>query len=298
MRKTGCGGAPWLIFLIFTLMTPLVSHGLKLRRPLAFFDLETTGTSLSSDRIIEFSVVKALPGGETRIYTQKVNPTVPIPLASSLIHGIYDEDVRDCPTFAQVAHELAKFLLNCDLAGFNMLKFDLPLLIEEFYRAGVNFEYSQAQLIDAQKVFHLMEPRNLSAAFQFYTGKPMDTLGAAHSAEVDTIATLMVFDEQVKRYMGRTCEEPGRGTKVVLNDDMDTYHKLTSHKVVDLAGRFTYNQQGRVVFNFGKHKDKPVDEVLNREPSYYDWMMQGDFPRETKERLAEIKRNMRAPSLF
>lgn len=269
-------------------------HYLKIKKPLAFFDLETTGVNPVTDRIVEIAIVKAMPNGELVTKVWKVNPTIPIPLEASAIHGIYDKDVANEPTFKQLAKTVEQFLEGADLAGFNICKFDIPMLVEEFLRADVNFEVSNRKIADAQKIFHLMEPRTLSAAYKFYCGNDITSLGGnAHSAEIDTLATYHVLNEQIKRYEGQSIKDSvsGRVWTPVAND-METLHQLSTSNTVDLAGRMAYNAKGEAVFTFGKHKDRPVSEVLQKEPSYYDWMMKGDFPLETKRRLTELKLKM------
>lgn len=259
---------------------------LNLKIPLCFFDLETTGINITQDRILEIAVIKVMPNGEVLRKSNVVNPTVPIPAESTAIHGISEADVKDKPTFKEVAKDYAKFFEGADLAGFNILKFDVPMLVEEFLRAGVEFDYSRKKLIDAQKIFHLMEKRSLSAAFKFYCSKDMTD---AHSAEADTQATLDVLYAQIERYENQEVTD-GLGKKIgVIKNDMEVLNKLTASDLVDLAGRITRNQKGEPVFNFGKHKNKPVLQVFKEEPSYYDWMMNGDFPMDTKRRLTEIK---------
>lgn len=262
-----------------------MQHNLKLKKPLAFFDLETTGVNVVKDRIVEISIAKAMIDGSVEIKTKRINPTIPIPLEVSLIHGIYDEDIADAPTFKNIAKSMAAFLEGCDLAGFNSNKFDIPMLVEEFLRADVEFEVKNRRMIDAQRIFHMMEPRNLSAALKFYCDK--DLVGA-HSAEADTIATLEILDAQIVRYEGRVAlDENGKEYSPIVND-MDVLHKLTATNLVDFAQRMTY-KGGVEVFNFGKHANKPVLDVLKAEPSYYDWIMKGDFPLDTKRKLTEIK---------
>lgn len=259
---------------------------LHLRKPLAFFDLETTGTNISTDRIIEISVVKAMPNGETITKTNKVNPQMPIPLETSHIHGIYDEDVASAPPFKNIAKEYAKFLEGCDLAGFNIIRFDVPVLVEEFLRVDFNFDISTRRLVDAQKIFHLMEKRSLSAAYKFYCGKDLTN---AHSAEADTLATFEVLKAQVEKYDGQEVTD-NLGNKLgVISNDMQVLHDLTSTNMVDLAGRIVFNTENIECFNFGKHKGKAVTVIFEKEPSYYDWMMKGDFPLDTKKKLTEIK---------
>jgi DNA polymerase III subunit epsilon len=259
---------------------------IKLNNPLCIFDLETTGTNISQDKIVEIAVVKLMPSGERITKRHLVNPGIPIPPSSSAIHKIFDEDVKDKPHFKELAKEYAKFMEGCDLSGFNVLKFDIPILAEEFLRAGVEFDFSKRRVIDAQKIFHVMEKRTLSAAYKFYCEKDLDD---AHSAEADALASIDVLLAQLEKYDGKAVTD-GQGKKIgVINSDMDHLHQLFSSDVVDLAGRFVKNEKGEVVFNFGKHKNKTVKEVLKSEPSYYDWMMQGDFPLDTKRRLTEIK---------
>jgi len=259
---------------------------LNLKIPLCFFDLETTGINVSQDRILEIAVIKVMPNGELIKKSNVINPTIPILPESTAIHGISNEDVKDKPTFKEVAKEYAKFFEGADLAGFNILKFDVPVLVEEFLRADVEFDYSRKKLIDAQKIFHMMEKRNLSAAFKFYCDKDMTD---AHSAEADTQATMEVLFAQIERYENQEVTD-GLGKKVgEVQNNMDVLHKLTASNLIDLAGRIIRNEKDEAVFNFGKHKGKAVLQVLKDEPSFYDWMLKGDFPLDTKRRLTEIK---------
>lgn len=259
---------------------------LNLKNPLAFFDLETTGINISSDRIVEISVLKISPNGEEERRTDLINPGMPIPPESSMIHGIYDKDVENAPSFREIAKNLANFLKGCDLAGFNILKFDVPMLVEEFLRADVSFDISKRKLLDAQKIFHLMEKRNLSAAYKFYCNKTLDN---AHSAEADTQATYEIFKRQIELYNGQTVEDMQGNKLGVIENDMDTIHNITFQNVVDLAGRMVLNEEGIEIFNFGKHKGKSVAEVLDKEPMYYDWIQKNDFTLDTKRKLTEIK---------
>jgi len=259
---------------------------LKLKNPLVVFDLETTGIKISSDRIIEYSFIKLMPDGVKEIRTQRLNPTIPIPIESSLSHGMYDKDVADQPTFKSIAKELAKWLEGCDLAGFNVIRFDVPMLVEEFLRVDINFETKNKKLIDAQRIFHMMEKRTLSAAYKFYCNKELE---GAHGAEADTLATLSVLEAQVAKYENETVTN-NLGKEIgVITNNMDVLHQLTFDKMVDLAGRLVYNHDDIAVFNFGKHKGKPVTAVFEKEPSYYDWMMKGDFTQDTKRRLTELR---------
>ncbi|WP_416438895.1 exonuclease domain-containing protein [Phnomibacter sp. MR] len=249
---------------------------LSLTRPLAFIDLETTGINMSSDRIVEIAIVKISPDGSKQVKRKLINPEMVIPQASIDVHGITNEMVKDAPTFKQAGNEIKQFLENCDLAGYNSNKFDIPLLVEEFLRAGQDFNVDGRKLVDVQKVFHMMEPRTLSAAYKFYCSKELEN---AHSAEVDATATWEVLDAQVARYpqIGNTVESILKA----VGDDA----------IVDFARRMII-QEGKIVFNFGKHKGKVVEDVLRMERSYYDWMMQGDFPQHTKQKLTEILHKM------
>lgn len=245
---------------------------LQLKKPLAIIDLETTGTNLGTDRIVEIAIVKVLPDGSKSIKRKIINPEKPIPKASSDIHGITDEMVKDAPTFKQVAHELKQVLDGCDIAGYNSNRFDIPLLMEEFLRVEVDFDMRGRKLLDVQKIFHLMEQRTLGAAYKFYCNKNLE---GAHGAEVDASATYEILQAQLERY-------PSLGTTVdsilkAIGDDV----------IVDFARRFVM-ENGVEVFNFGKHKSRPVVDVLKSEPQYYDWMMKGDFPQHTKQKLTEI----------
>lgn len=247
---------------------------LKLNRPLAFFDLETTGVNVAKDRIVEISILKAFPDGSTKLYTKRVNPGMPIPPDSSAIHGIYDEDVKDEPLFKEIAHEVANFIKDADLAGYNCRNFDVPLLMEEFLRVGVDFDMKSRRIVDVQNIFHKKEERTLSAAYRFYCDKNLDN---AHSAEADTVATYEILKAQLQRYND-------------LENDvrfLDEYS--TRNRNIDFAGCFSVNDDGVEIFNFGKHKGKPILEVLEREPSYYNWMMDADFPQYTKKVLTEIR---------
>mgnify|MGYP000250483164 CR=1 FL=1 len=259
---------------------------LNLKNPLCFFDLETTGTNITHDRIIEIAVIKLMPNGETLRKSNLVNPGIPIPAESSVFHGIYDEDVRDKPTFKELAREYARFIEGADLAGFSIVKMDVPMLVEEFIRAGVDFDYQRKKIVDAQKIFHLMEKRTLSAAYRFYMNKD---LADSHAAEADAEASMEVLLAQISRYDGQPVTDPS-GKKIgEIRNDVELLGKLVSDDLVDLAGRMIKNEKGEETFNFGKHRGKKVTEVLKSEPAYYDWMMNGDFPQDTKRKLTEIK---------
>lgn len=259
---------------------------LNLRNPICFFDLETTGINITRDRIIEIAVIKVMPNGEMHRKTNLVNPGIPIPAESSMFHGIYDEDVKDKPTFKELAKEYAKFIEGADLSGFSILKMDVPMLVEEFLRAGVDFDYQRKKIIDAQKIFHLMEKRTLSAAYRFYINKELQE---SHTAEADAEASMEVLLAQVEKYDGQDVTDIS-GKKIgEIKNDMEVLGKLISADMVDLAGRMIKNEKGEEIFNFGKHKNKKVTAVFKEEPAYYDWMMNGDFPQDTKRKLTEIK---------
>ncbi len=248
---------------------------LNLKNPLVFFDLETTGINITRDRIVEISVLKVHPNGKEETKTRRINPEMPIPPESTAIHGITDEDVKDCPTFKQVAKSFADLLEGCDMAGFNSSRFDVPMLTEEFLRAGVDFDTDKKKFVDVQIIFHRKEQRTLEAAYAFYCNKKLEN---AHSAEADVIATYEVLKSQLDRYND-------------LENDINFLSKEYSsfNNNVDLAGRIIFNDKGVEVFNFGKHRGKSVTEVLNKEPSYYSWMMDGDFPRNTKQVLTKLR---------
>lgn len=260
---------------------------LQLKKPIAFFDLETTGVNVATDRIVEISILKINPDGTQEIKTRKLNPTVPIPLEASLVHGIYDKDVENEPTFKAVAKSLADFFGNADLGGFNSNKFDVPLLMEEFLRADVNFDIDVRQLVDVQNIFHQMEKRTLSAGYQFYCGKNLDN---AHSAEADTTATFEILEAMLDKYKDTEIEDAeGKKIKPIVNDMSRLAEFSRRGKNVDLMGRIVENEEGIPAFNFGKYKGVTVQQVLEENPSYYSWMMNGDFPLYTKKVLEKIK---------
>ena len=247
---------------------------LNLKRPLVFFDLETTGVDTAKDRIVEISMVKVMPDGEEIVRTRLINPQMHIPEDATAVHGITDEDVKDQPTFAQIAKSLSQFIEGCDFGGFNSNRFDLPMLVEEFLRAGVDVDFKNRKFIDVQNIFHKMEQRTLVAAYKFYCNKDLTD---ALSAEADTRATYEVLKAQLDRYSE-------------LQNDVAALAEFSSRgETVDYAGRIVYNDKGEEVFNFGKYKGVKVSEVFQREPSYYDWMMNGDFPLYTKKVITEIR---------
>lgn len=259
---------------------------LILKRPLAIFDLETTGVNVATDRIVEISILKVMPNGSEEVKTLRLHPEMPIPLESSMVHGIYDEHVADSPTFKQAANEIADFIGDADLAGFNSNRFDIPLLMEEFLRVDHPFDIESRFFVDVQNIFHQMEQRTLKAAFRFYCDGDLEN---AHSAEADVAATYEVLKAQIARYEGQEWQNKAGEKSTPVKNDIEALHEFTNiNKVVDFAGRIVYNKEGVEVFSFGKHKGKPVEEVFRSEPSYYSWMMQGDFPKYTKKCLEKI----------
>ncbi len=247
---------------------------LKLKRPIIFFDLETTGVDTVHDRIVEISLVKIGVDGEKVVKTRRINPEMSIPPEATAVHGITDEDVAGEPTFRQIAKSLAQFIEGCDFGGFNSNRFDLPMLVEEFMRAEVEVDFKRRRYIDVQNIFHKKEQRTLVAAYKFYCDKDLDN---AHSAEADTLATYEVLEAQIERYGD-------------IGDSVEELAAFSTHnEVVDFAGRIVLNDKGEEVFNFGKYKGRKVEDVFRTEPSYYSWMMQGDFSLYTKKIITEIR---------
>jgi len=247
---------------------------LQLKRPMIFFDVETTGIDVVNDRILEISILKISPNGMEESKTMRINPTIPIPPESTKIHGISQSDVEGCPTFAEVAKSIAKMFQGSDIAGYNSIKFDIPILAEELLRAGLDVDLKKSKFVDAQVIFFKLEQRTLSAAYKYYCGKELVN---AHSAEADTRATFEVLEAQIERY-----DE--------LQNDVDFLSEFSiQNNFVDFAGRIVLNEKGVECFNFGKNKGVPVIEVLKKEPGYYNWMMNADFPLYTKKVLTMIK---------
>ncbi len=265
---------------------------LNLNKPIVFFDLETTGLTIGFDRIVEISLLKVNMDNTTDQKTWRVNPEMPMPEKISILLGIKDEDLKDCPTIKQLAPQIVQFIGNADLAGYNSNKFDVPMLVEELLRAEVEFDLKNRKLVDVQNIFHVMEPRNLSAAYKFYCSKNLEN---AHTAHADTLATYEIFLSQLDRYKDTEIEDDkGNKIKPVVNDIAKLSEITTNrNRNADLAGRIVFNEKGQEVFNFGKHKDKPVVEVFEKEPSYYNWMMNGDFPLYTKKILTQIRLGMK-----
>lgn len=250
---------------------------LSLKKPIVFFDLETTGTDNVRDRIVELAFVKLLPDGSKDKYVKRINPGMPIPAESSAIHGITDEHVKDAPQFKQIAHDLYNWMKGCDIGGYNSNRFDIPLLAEEFLRAGVDVDFTERNMVDVQQIFFKMEARTLSAAYSFYCNKEMEN---AHSAEADILATIEVLEAQLDRYEG-------------IAQDVPSLHKFTNtEECVDYPRRMVM-KDGQPVFNFGKYKGRKVEEVFTSEPQYYDWMMGADFALHTKQKISEIYNKMK-----
>ncbi|MBN2520388.1 MAG: 3'-5' exonuclease [Bacteroidales bacterium] len=247
---------------------------LNLRNPLIFFDVESTGVNVASDRIVEISYLKIFPNGNKISKTIRINPTIPIPKKVSDIHGITDEDVKNEPTFAEIAKSLINEFEGCDFAGYNSNKFDIPILAEEFIRADVDFDLKKRRFVDVQVIFHKKEQRTLSAAYKFYCNKELEN---AHSAEADTNATYEILKAQLDKYKD-------------LKNDIEALSAYSAHnKNVDFVGRIVYNEKGVETFNFGKYKGRTVEDVFEKDPAYYGWMMNNDFPLYTKKVLTSIK---------
>jgi DNA polymerase-3 subunit epsilon len=247
---------------------------LNLRNPLIFFDLETTGINIVKDRIVQIAYVKVHPNGKEESKERLINPGMPIPPESTAIHHITDEMVKDCPTFREIAKSLSAQIEGCDLAGFNSNRFDIPMLAEEFLRADIDIDLNRRKFVDVQTIFHKKEQRTLVAAYKFYCDKD---LVDAHSAQADTMATYEVLKAQLDRYPDLTND---------INE-LSKYSSFTTN--VDFAGRMVYNEKNEEVINFGKYKGQLVTEVLKNDPSYYSWIMNGDFTLNTKKMLTEIK---------
>ncbi len=247
---------------------------LQLKNPIIFLDLETTGVDVSRDRIVEISLVKVMPGGDREVKTRRVNPEMPIPAEATAIHGITDDDVKDAPPFRALARSLASYMEGCDLGGYNSNRFDIPMLVEEFLRAGVDVDFKRRKFVDVQNIFHQKERRTLEAAYKFYCDRELE---GAHSAEADVMATWEVLEAQLDRY-------PDLQNDVAFLADYSARDNCA-----DYAGRVVYDDKGVEVFGFGKHKGRSVADVFRREPTYYTWMMEGDFPAYTKKVITEIR---------
>lgn len=257
---------------------------LNLSNPIIFFDLETTGTNIQRDRIVEISCTKVFPNGTEECKCRRFNPEMPIPPEATAVHHITDDDVKDEPTFKQLAKSMKQFFEGCDLAGFNSNKFDIPLLVEEFHRAGIDLDLSKRKLIDVQNIYHKLEPRTLVAAYKYYCGKDLEAginvdgkEVSAHSALADVAATYEVLQAQLDKYPD------------VLKNDVEALAEFSKRgNSVDFASRLVYDEEGRVVVNFGKYKGRLLDDIFKQDPSYYDWMQKGDFAYDTKHKLTQL----------
>ena len=254
---------------------------LNLLRPLAFIDLETTGTNISEDRIVQIAVLKVFPDDKEDIRTRLINPNIPIPVEASNVHGIYDKDVVNEPTFKQIAQSLLDFIGDSDLAGYNSNKFDFPLLMAEFARCGIDFNLEERNIIDVQSIFFKMEPRTLKAAYKFYCDK--DLVGA-HDAEIDIRATYEVLKAQIERYENTAYEGKDGNITYPVKNDLEVLSKFTPFNLLDPTNKVVYDEQQREIFNFGQYKGKTLAEVFKTDSKYYDWMMnKGDFSIFTKK---------------
>jgi len=263
---------------------------LHLTRPLIFFDIESTGLNVGADKIVEICMMKVMTDNSTVTKTMRINPQIPIPENISEVHGIYDKDVADKPTFKEVANEIRDFIRGCDLAGYNLQKFDVPLLLEEFLRIGMEIDMRGVRLVDVQNIFHRMEPRNLKAAYKFYCGEPLEN---AHSAEADTVATYKVLLAQLAKYENTTFVDENEMESIPIKNDISALSVFsTSDRNVDYAGHIVFDKNDVEVFNFGKFKGMSVESIFAKEPNYYDWMMKADFPLYTKKVINNIRMRM------
>ncbi|MDR1460005.1 MAG: 3'-5' exonuclease [Bacteroidales bacterium] len=268
---------------------------LNLTKPLVFFDIESTGLNIGTDKIVEICLLKVMPDNTTIIKTERINPQIPIPEQVSELHGIYDKDVADKPTFAELANAIRDFIKGCDLAGYNLLKFDVPLLVEEFLRIGMDINLKGVRIVDIQNIFHRMEPRNLRAAYKFYCN---EDLVNAHTAEADTIATFKILEAQLSRYENTVMIDVNHQKSIPVKNDVAALSAFfITNKNVDFAGHLVFDKEDKVLFNFGKHKGIAVEQVFAKEPSYYDWMMRADFPLYTKKIIHSLRVKMLSDKL-
>ena len=263
---------------------------LKLTRPIVFFDIESTGLNVGTDKIVEICLMKVMPDNSIITKTELINPQIHIPAEVSEIHGIYDKDVANKPTFKELALSIRDFILGCDLAGYNLIKYDLPLLVEEFLRAEIDLDLRCARIIDVQNIFHRMEPRNLRAAYKFYCGEELKN---AHTAEADTLATFKILEAQLSKYENTVILDENEQEYIPIKNDVATLASFSiNDRHVDFAGHIVFDKNDVEVFNFGKHKGVPVEQVFIKEWSYYDWMMKSDFPLYTKKVISNIRMRM------
>ncbi len=263
---------------------------LNLKKPLVVFDLETTGVNVVTDRIVEISIIKIMQNHEREVFTKRINPEIPIPKEASMVHGIYDEDVKNSPRFRSVAKTVYDFIEGCDLAGFNIIKFDIPLLAEEFIRARIDFNFHKVNVLDAQKIFHLMEKRTLSAAYKFYCNKDLEN---AHSSMADSLATLEVIEAQIEKYKGKSVLDNKGNHLCDIENDISVLKPLGfPDNMIDFSGRIVYNENKIPVFNFGKYKGQSIKNILTRDPSYYDWILKNAFAEDTKKKIIKYRLSM------
>jgi len=263
---------------------------LKLTRPIVFFDIESTGVNVGVDKIVEICLLKIMPNNAVITQTERINPQMHIPEIVSEIHGIYDKDVANKPTFEKLAPFIRDFIKGCDLAGYNAIKFDLPLLVEEFLRIGMDLDLRGVRIIDVQNIFHRMEPRHLRAAYKFYCG---EELVNAHTAEADTLATFKILESQLSKYENTVMKDENEQDYIPIQNDVATLAAFSiNDRHVDFAGHVIFDKNDVEVFNFGKHKGVPVEQVFLKEQSYYDWMMKSDFPLYTKKIITNIRQRM------
>jgi len=259
---------------------------LKINKPLVFFDIESTGLDITKDKIIEITILKLSISGRKNSFTFRINPEIPIPSENSKIHGIYDKDVKNSPSFKKVGNKIKKLLYKCDLVGFNILKFDLPILIEEFKNNKISFSINNINIIDVQKLYHLMEKRNLSSAYKFYCNK---TLKNSHSSFSDTMATYEIFLNQLKKYDNQEVFDLKGNKMGKISKNLNKINNTLNNNMIDLEGRFIMDNDDPV-FNFGKYKGKKIKEILKKNPGYFNWIIKGKFSNDTKENLKKIKK--------
>ncbi|MCF8331038.1 MAG: 3'-5' exonuclease [Bacteroidales bacterium] len=260
---------------------------LNLSKPIVFFDLESTGSNAIKDRIVEISMLKVHTDGKEEIMTQRINPQIPVSEEAEKIHGLSNEMLKKEPTFAEVSNQILSFIGSSDLAGYNLMKFDIPMLVEEFLRNDIDFDVKNRRIVDVQNIFHKMEQRTLKAAYKFYCGKNLDN---AHSAEADTVATYEILKSMLDKYQQTDFEDKDGTVSQPVVNDMDSLDRFSKyHRNADLMGQIVYNENDKEVFNFGKYKGKLVEDVFRNEPQYYDWMMKADFPNSTKKLITAIK---------
>lgn len=259
---------------------------MKINKPLVFFDIESTGLDITKDKIIEITILKLSISGRKNSFTFRINPEIPIPSENSKIHGIYDKDVKNSPSFKKVGNKIKKLLYKCDLVGFNILKFDLPILIEEFKNNKISFSINNINIIDVQKLYHLMEKRNLSSAYKFYCNK---TLKNSHSSFSDTMATYEIFLNQLKKYDNQEVFDLKGNKMGKISKNLNKINNTLNNNMIDLEGRFIMDNDDPV-FNFGKYKGKKIKEILKKNPGYFNWIIKGKFSNDTKENLKKIKK--------